>query len=122
MTLAPKFGSFDRDIKSKCKIMSLEVDNAYHTECSMKAIGDGYGLSLVCYRSAGTSFNHKNPIIKLRSLLAQGHLSTNGRQRSVPYHIIRSASIGVRAAYRALCGLLCLILWARPELADEVPG
>ena len=53
MTLAPKFGSFDRDIKSKLKIMSLdkikfkimlEVDSAYQTECSMKAIRNGYGL------------------------------------------------------------------------------
>ena len=24
--------------------MSLEVDSAYHTECSMKAIRNGYGL------------------------------------------------------------------------------
>ena len=26
------------------------------------------------------------------------------------------------AACRALCGLLCLTLWAWPERADEVPG
>ena len=32
--LAQKLGSFDRDIKSKLKIMSLEVDSAHHTECS----------------------------------------------------------------------------------------
>ena len=43
MTLAQKLGSFDRDIKSKLKILSLEVDSA-HTECSIKAIGNGYGL------------------------------------------------------------------------------
>ena len=32
VTLASKFGSFDRYIKSKLKIMSLEVTSAYHTE------------------------------------------------------------------------------------------
>ena len=44
VTLAQKLGSFDRDIKNKLKIMSLEVDSAYQTECSMKAIRNGYGL------------------------------------------------------------------------------
>ena len=42
--LAPKFGNFDRDIKSKLKIMSLEVDSAHQTECSMKSTRNGYGL------------------------------------------------------------------------------
>ena len=31
---------FDRYIKSKLKIMSLEVDSVYHTECSMNAINE----------------------------------------------------------------------------------
>ena len=48
VTLAQKLGSFDRDIKNKLKIMSLEVDSAYQTECSMKAIRNGYGL--LCFR------------------------------------------------------------------------
>ena len=38
------FGSFDRDIKSKLKTISLEVDSAHQTECCMKAIRNGYGL------------------------------------------------------------------------------
>ena len=48
VTLAQEFGSFDGDIKSKLKIMSLEVDSAHQTECSMKAIHNGYGL--LCFR------------------------------------------------------------------------
>ena len=42
MTLDPKFGSFDEDVKRKLKIVSLQVDSAYHTECSM--IRKAYGL------------------------------------------------------------------------------
>ena len=30
--------SFDKDIKSKLKIMSLEVDSAFHTACSHQYI------------------------------------------------------------------------------------
>ena len=41
VTLAQKHGSFYRDIKSKFKIMSLEVDSAHQTACSMKAIRNG---------------------------------------------------------------------------------
>ena len=48
MTLAQKLGSFDRDIKSKVKTMSLEVDSADQTECSMNAIRNGYGP--LCFR------------------------------------------------------------------------
>ena len=48
MTLAQKLGSFDRDIKSKVKTMSLEVDSAHQTECSMNAIRNGYGP--LCFR------------------------------------------------------------------------
>ena len=48
MTLAQKNASFNRDINSKLKIMSLEVDNAHQTGCSMKAIRNGYGL--LCFR------------------------------------------------------------------------
>ena len=40
---------FDRDIKSKLKIMSLEVDSAHQIECSTTAIGNEYGL--LCFRS-----------------------------------------------------------------------
>ena len=32
----------------------------------------------------------------------------------------RGGPVGVLAACRALCGLLCLTLWARPERSDEV--
>ena len=48
MTLAQNLGRFDSDIKSKLRIMSLEVDSAYQTECSTKAIRNGYGL--LCFR------------------------------------------------------------------------
>ena len=48
VTLAQKLVSFDRDIKNKLKIISLEVDSAHQTECSMKAICNGYGL--LCFR------------------------------------------------------------------------
>ena len=34
----------------------------------------------------------------------------------------RGGSVSVPAACRARCCLLCLTLWARPELGDEVPG
>ena len=43
VTLTPKL-CFDWDIKRKLKIMSLEIDSAYHTECSMRAIRNGHGL------------------------------------------------------------------------------
>ena len=33
---------------SKLKTMSLEVDSAHQTECSMKAMHNGYGL--LCFR------------------------------------------------------------------------
>ena len=46
MTLAQKLGSFDRDIKSKQKITSLDVDSAHQTD--MKAFRIGYGL--LCFR------------------------------------------------------------------------
>ena len=44
VTLAQKLGSFDRDIESKVKTMSLEVGRAHQTGRSMKAIRNGYGL------------------------------------------------------------------------------
>ena len=95
----------------------------HHTECSRKAIRNGYGHScaLVCCRIAGTSFCHnKRPIIRLRSLRAQAvYLPTNVRG---PISHYRDGSVGVTAACRALCGLLCLPLWTRPERADELPG
>ena len=34
----------------------------------------------------------------------------------------RGGLVGVSAACRALCGLLCMALWVRPEREDEVPG
>ena len=34
----------------------------------------------------------------------------------------RGGSVGVPVACQALCGLLCLTLWARPVRVDEVPG
>ena len=43
VSLAQKLGNFDRDIKSKSKILSLEVDSAHQTERIMKAIRNGYG-------------------------------------------------------------------------------
>ena len=43
VTLTPKL-CFDWDIKRKLKILSLEIDSAYHTECSTKAICNGCGL------------------------------------------------------------------------------
>ena len=55
VTLAPKLGSSYMDIKIKLKIMSLEVGSAHQTECSMKAIRNGYGLS--CF-----SFNEKRQL------------------------------------------------------------
>ena len=39
-----KIRTFDRDIKSKLNVLSLEVDIADHTECSIKTIRNGYGL------------------------------------------------------------------------------
>ena len=36
------------DINSKLKVMSLQIDSAYQTEGSVKAIRTGYGLS--CFR------------------------------------------------------------------------
>ena len=39
---------------------------------------------------------------------------------SMSHH--KGGSVGVPRDCWALCGLLCLILWARPERADEVPG
>ena len=115
--LAPKFGNFDRDIKSKLKIMSLEVDSAYHTKCSMKATLNGYGL--LCASALLVLFvHHQKPIIRLRSLRAQAvYLPTNVRG---PISHYRDGSVGVTAACRALCGLLCLTLWARPDRTYEV--
>ena len=94
----------------------LEVDSAYLTECSMKAIRDGYGLlcaaPLLVLRSITS--------IKLRSLRTQAvYLPTNVRG---PASHHRGGSVGVPAACRALCGLLCLALWAPPERTDEVLG
>ena len=48
MTLAQKLGSYDRDIKNNLRMMSLEVDSAHQTECSMKSIRNGYRL--LCFR------------------------------------------------------------------------
>ena len=47
MTLTHKLGSFYGDTKRMLKIM-LEVDSAHQTECSMKAIRNGY--ELLCFR------------------------------------------------------------------------
>ena len=44
VTQDPRFGSFDRGTKRKLKIMSSEVDSAYHTESSMKAFRNGCGF------------------------------------------------------------------------------
>ena len=44
VALAQNLGRFDRYTESKSKIMSLEVDSPYQTECSMEAICNGYGL------------------------------------------------------------------------------
>ena len=48
VALVRKLGSFHRDVKSKLKILSLEVDSDHQTECSMKAIHHGSGL--LCFR------------------------------------------------------------------------
>ena len=119
MTLAPKFGSSGRNTKIKLKIMSLEVDSAYHTECIMKAIRNRYGL--LCAAALLVLFVfHKKPIIKLRSIRAQAvYLPTNVRD-PISYH--RGGSVGVPSACPALCGLLCWTLWARPEYANEALG
>ena len=50
--------------------MSFEVDSAYHTECSMKAIRNGYGLL-----SAAA-------LLVLRLITSTGRLSINERQGS----------------------------------------
>ena len=64
--------------------------------------------ALVCCRFAGTSFDHKH-----RSFVYQ-------RTSGVPYHI-EVGRFACLQLCRALCGLLCLTLWARPEHADEAP-
>ena len=63
-------------------------------------------------------FRHNKPHhqieIALRTVLL--------RTVRVPISHNRGGSVGVPAACRELCGLLCLTLWARPERAYEVPG
>ena len=113
-TLAPKFASVDRVIKTKLKIMSLEVDGAYQTEFSMKAIRNGYEVVCLGFITSSPSFKLYN--FEHRPFIYQ-------RTSGVPCHINdRGRSVGVPAACRALCGLLWFTLLARPQRVDEVSG
>ena len=81
VTLAPKFGSFDTNVKIMLKILSLEVDSAYHTECSMKAIRNGHGLlsaSALLVLFVTSQRAHHQIVITSRT----GRLSINEHQRS----------------------------------------
>ena len=49
-------------------------------------------------------------------------LLSNNERSGVPYNMHRRGrSVGVPANCQVLFGLLCLILWARPERADTLP-
>ena len=113
VTLTHKLGSFYGDTKRMLKIM-LEVDSAHQTECSMKAIRNGYEVVCLGFITSSPSFKLYN--FEHRPFIYQ-------RTSGVPCHINdRGRSVGVPAACRALCGLLWFTLLARPQRVDEVSG
>ena len=67
--------------------MSFEVDSAYHTECSMKAIRNGYGLWCAVALLV-ILYGDKKPHHQIEITSRTGLLSTN-EWSVVPCHIIK---------------------------------